>query len=484
VVIGSTAPGTFSGRSVTDLACKDLVIGHGAAGELFFDAFSSFMADGLIVGLSAPGRRALDFRTSLVTGNATFGAPGTFLPPLQYLTLDIGGDLTFEAGSVIDATLLGPINNDLVPGDRFGIMVYGGALPGVPDFIHPAGFEGFLDLSTPGVVTIEISAVPGAFEWVIPAVGNVFAGFNWLGGVAPIGTGNAFVHNGGTAFANGDAPGAPAAWFINSLTIGDQNGAGAFGLTNLPAVIGVLFDSRLNFATPRETLSMSSFPGIHGDAYSFDTPSFATGDSVEIGSVDVMELAHASASGYLLLENIPNVDIGRELDICSPNAFAAIDDDFPGPEDTEVTSQAFVEVRDIGTLGIEFGIGVRDGDAEGCASNDMTFAGSVRTTRISQNLFENIDHMIFPDGGLDIADGDAGRASELTSFAEVTFRHINLVEMENDFDVTTNSVRATARTVPGGITSPRRTSTSNGATSSSVVRSNSLVTPGTIPPRR
>ncbi len=478
LAIGSGAPGRieFTAGSTTMNVVGSLQIGNaGGSGTLFIDAATDVFANSITIGASAsgflisedndegdatagsitvgsggPGTLGIN-RPRATTGEFRVGADGSrgrliiasfngdaradngFTLGAQGVVAFtnsfssnarvevLGGDLTFDVGSTVDALemKLGP---GVAVGERYALFTYAGNLIGLPALVPPLGYGAVLDTSIPGEVAMELTSIPGPVDWIAGTDSYLTPG-NWDTGVTPLDGGFVFIRNGGTTNLDGNEAGAPAELQLNKLTLGDVSGDGTMNLVNQPLRTQATQD--IDVASNENSVSSGVVPSLDGSFTFTDSPSLRVGGSLEIGCLEADGTGQVSGTGSATIERVSEVIIGGDLDV----GLQTVD---PGVG-ASATGHGSLVIRDVPSVVIGSGFDVADGAVE---------AGSGRCT-VNQSasvLIERVESFVL-GSDLDVGQNSVeANETDITSF-NIVWRDIGLLDIGQDLDYVNDGTR-------------------------------------------
>ena len=388
VVIGASAEGYLGGEGTQadgEVTATSITVGSGGPGTLRVELSTATTGEYRVGADGSTGNLILEsFSDDATAHNGfTLGAQGTLSFNSSFTGSSVvnvtAGDLTFAPGSAI--TTRGMFVSDgVIIGDRRVLFTYAGNLVGLPTtFEPPLGFGAVLDTATPGEIAMEITSLPGPFEW-IAGVENFFTGGNWDAGVAPTAGGFADIRNGGTANADGNDGGAPAEFLLNELNIADPMGNGALNVVNQTMRVGGNGGS-LFVASPADEVTSGTVSGIDGSFVFTDATSLYIASDLDVGSLRSAETGQISGMGSAVIERVDEVFVGGDADIGAhivDNGGGAVAD-----------GHGSLIIRDIGTFFLDGDFDITDGEV-----GEGTGTGRGTAFHSADVLVERVDTFI------------------------------------------------------------------------------------------
>ena len=286
------------------------------------------------------------------------------------------------------------------------------------------------------LVFAQTSTRAQTMDWNVPGPANYFDAANWNPMNVPDAAGeNAFIRNGGTAVADGTVGGNPDALSLDEMVVGAELGDGTLFIRDLDSltvesefrVASFTTDGNANeTSTGRLTIERVTTVEINGGDINLaagraedtstqtangfltirDVGTLRMTDDFDIGdgsAVNNTGLGTATTiqNPTLLVENVTNILIGRDLDICPSN-----------PSDGEVETGVFdVTFRNIDNLDIPRNFDLIRGPAGG------TGARRGLTSSTGTFVFDNV--VAKADQRVSIA--DFGLSDESLSQSQVAF---------------------------------------------------------------
>lgn len=228
---------------------------------------------------------------------------------------------------------------------------------------------------------LTTTAVAVDIDWNVAGPADYLDASNWNPNDVPDNPSEVgFVRNGGSAVLDGTALGAPDDLTLDGLFVGDENGQGTLAIRDL------------------DSLTLSADLKIADN------------------SADLSGSGNVTMQGEVILEHINTLAILGEIGIAEPGAEANV----------IATGNGTLTIRDVEEFNIGGDFDIGDGSA------------NISSATVIQNptvLVEDVTSM-FVVGDLDICqNGNSIAATVETGIFNVTFRDIDDLEIESDFDL-------------------------------------------------